>query len=371
LAAYLSPLGNEPQTDANGDPIVGGQIFTYLAGTTTPAATFTDNTGGTPQTNPIILNSLGISASPIWLTGGTAYKFVFLDANNVQYRPTVDNITGVNDPAFTSTIDQWVLFSGTPTYINATSFSLVGDQTNTFQVLRRLRTTNTGGQIFSTITNSVFAAGITTVTVTNDSGTLDSGLSLVYYGILSVTNPSIPETTIGKGIRTAATAVAARSFLPIPAATVQASTSGTSIDFTAIPSWVSRITVLLSEVSTNGADNYLIQIGDSLGVANTGYLGSGAEIINAGATAAVNSTAGFLITAGAAGAVVNGALTLSRLNAANNTWVASGNTGRSDSARVGITAGRKILTNTLDRVRVTTTGGANTFDSGAINILYE
>ena len=66
MAYFLSPIGNEPQVDANGNPVSGGKILTYLAGTTTAAATYTSITGATPQANPIILNSLGLPASPIW-----------------------------------------------------------------------------------------------------------------------------------------------------------------------------------------------------------------------------------------------------------------------------------------------------------------
>lgn len=200
MAFYLAPIGNEQQVDANGDPVVGGKIYTYLAGTTTPAPTYTDDTGGTPQANPIILNSLGIPASPIWLQGGQAYKFAFTDSNDVQTRPTVDDITGINDPAFASTADQWVVYPAAPTFLSATSFSLVGDQTNIFQVSRRLRTINTGGTTYSTVESAVFGGGNTTVTVKNTSGVLDSGLSQVSYGLLSSDNSSIPTSFDGYNI---------------------------------------------------------------------------------------------------------------------------------------------------------------------------
>lgn len=193
MACYLSPIGNEAQIDSNGNPVSGGKIYTYLAGTSTPAATYTDDTGSTPQANPIVLNSAGLPASPIWLQGGTAYKFVFDDANGVQYRPTVDDITGINDPAAVGgSVSQWLLFSGAPTYISATSFSLAGDQTLTFTAGRRLRLKNTGGIVTGTILTSAFGS-VTTITLANDSGgALDSGLSEVSYGILTSTANAIP-----------------------------------------------------------------------------------------------------------------------------------------------------------------------------------
>lgn len=214
MSFYLAPLANEQQVDANGSPVSGGRLYTYIAGTTTPATTYTDDTGGTAQANPIILNSLGVPASPVWLQGGRTYKFVFQDANGVQTRPTIDDVSGINDPAIASTTDQWVIYAAAPTYISATSFSVTGDQTLTFQATRRVRSVNTGGTVYSSISASAYDAGtgLTTVTVVNDSGTLDSGLSQVSYGLLSTTNPAIPETTVGKALRTAAGAVIDRTY---------------------------------------------------------------------------------------------------------------------------------------------------------------
>jgi hypothetical protein len=189
--AYLSPFGNSQQLDANGAPLSGGKIVTYLAGTSTPATTYTAEDELASQTNPIILNARGIPANPIWLQGGTSYKLVVTDANDVVLQ-TVDEVQGINDPSTISTQDQWVTFAGTPTYLSATSFSLAGDQTPTFQVGRRLKSANSGGTIYSTIATSSFGAGVTTITVVNDSGTLDAGLSTVSYGLISSTNTSAP-----------------------------------------------------------------------------------------------------------------------------------------------------------------------------------
>ena len=204
MSFHLAPIANEQQVDSDGAPVSGGKISVYVAGTSTPATTYTDDTGGTAQTNPIVLNSLGLPANPVWLQSGRSYKFVFTDANDVQTRPTVDDVTGINDPDASGSVDQWVLYGNEPTYISATSFSVEGDQTPIFQALRRLKSANTGGTIYSSIVSAVYGAGITTVTVTNDSGTLDSGLSAVSYGLLSTDNPSIPETAGAKALRTLA-----------------------------------------------------------------------------------------------------------------------------------------------------------------------
>jgi hypothetical protein len=146
--------------------------------------------------------------------------------------------------------------------------------------------------------------------------------------------------------------------------TAQASTSGTSVDFTGIPSWVKKITVMLQGVSTNGSSNGLIQVGSGSFV-TSGYLGGS----NSTGTEAL-FTAGFGIrNMDAAAAVIHGAIQL--LNVSGNTWVASGFTSRSNSAASGGTAGSVTLSGTLDRIRITTVNGTDTFDAGSINILLE
>ena len=194
MPQYLSPVCNDQTIDANGDPLVGGQIETYLAGSSTPAATYTDDSGSTPHSNPIILNSLGYpTQGSIWLTGGVSYKFIIKSAAGVTLR-TIDEIAGINDATLSQS--EWLESGFTPTYINGTTFSVPGDQTGTLQINRRVRTQNTSGFIYSSISNSVFAAGITTVTLINSSGVLDAGLSSVAYALLSADNPSLPTISV-------------------------------------------------------------------------------------------------------------------------------------------------------------------------------
>jgi len=87
--AVLTPQPKMQFTTAAGVPLSGGKVYTYIAGTTTPQATFTDYTGSTPNTNPVILNSRG--EANIWL-GGALYKFKLTDANDVEIW-TVDYIS--------------------------------------------------------------------------------------------------------------------------------------------------------------------------------------------------------------------------------------------------------------------------------------
>lgn len=188
--AFLAPFINEQQEDVNGKPLAGGRIWVYLAGTSTPATTYSDKAGLNANTNPIILNSLGVNVQgSVWLTGGSAYKFVITDSSGTLQR-TIDDVSGINDT--TVAADQWVVHQGTPTYVSATSFTVPGDQTLIFQVGRRVKTTNTGGTAYGTILSSAYVAPNTTVTLTNTSGVLDAGLSAVSYGLISPNDTSLP-----------------------------------------------------------------------------------------------------------------------------------------------------------------------------------
>lgn len=90
--AALSPTPFLQFTDANGAPLSGGKLYTYAAGTTTPLATYTDSGGGTPNANPVILDSRGQAA--VWL-GNQQYKFVLKSSTDVTIK-TTDNINGVD-----------------------------------------------------------------------------------------------------------------------------------------------------------------------------------------------------------------------------------------------------------------------------------
>lgn len=147
-----------------------------------------------------------------------------------------------------------------------------------------------------------------------------------------------------------------------------ASTSGTAIDFTNIPSGTKRITINFAGVSLSNIDQPLFQIGDSGGIETSGYLCASSSI--AAAVLSANYTTGFGIYAAAAANVFHGTLTLTLLDASNNTWAAAGVFSLSSSAATFTTAGSKSLSAELDRVRITSTG-SNTFDAGKINITYE
>ena len=150
--------------------------------------------------------------------------------------------------------------------------------------------------------------------------------------------------------------------------TAVATTSGTSVDFTSIPSNVKRITFMLDGVSTNGTSPIIIQLGDSGGIEITDYYGSASEI--RGTPTSTSFTTGFgLVESPAAGDFYYGIVTIA--NVSGNLWVYSFTGSSIVAAQTYLGGGSKTLSATLDRIRLTTSGGANTFDAGKINILYE
>lgn len=154
----------------------------------------------------------------------------------------------------------------------------------------------------------------------------------------------------------------------IQSGTAVASTSGTSIDFTSIPSWVKRITVMFAGVSTNGTSGIIIQLGDSGGIENTGYISTSIQV--AAASSGVSYTAGFGIIDGLAANSYSGQAIISLQDSTTNTWTYSSSM-TSGATTLQLGGGGKALSSTLTQLSVTTVGGANTFDLGSINILYE
>lgn len=143
------------------------------------------------------------------------------------------------------------------------------------------------------------------------------------------------------------------------------SATGTAVDFTDIPSWVKRVTVMFSGVSTSGTSNYLIQVGSG-SVATSGYRGVANQIGTGAAT--TSATNGFPIFVNAANATVSGFVTLVVIS--GNTWTVNGLLFQT-TANALTTAGDATLSGTLDRVRITTVNGTDTFDAGTINVMYE
>ena len=149
--------------------------------------------------------------------------------------------------------------------------------------------------------------------------------------------------------------------------TAVATTSGTSVTFTDLPSWVKRITLMVSGVSTNAANNLMFQLGTSGGIVSTGYLSSLA-VLSSGAGASTSATNGFLSASTNAASVVSGVITVT--NITSNTWVYSSVT-KSATTIVSSGAGDITLAAVLTQIRLIDTAGTGVFDAGTVNILYE
>ena len=149
-----------------------------------------------------------------------------------------------------------------------------------------------------------------------------------------------------------------------------ASTSGTSIDFTGIPSWAKRITVMFNGVSTAGTSPLLVQLGDSGGIENTGYVGQTNRLTNTGTVISAPLASGFTIrTVQNTTDLHNGSAQL--VNLTGNQWVCQSAISSDAYNEIGMCTGAKTLSATLDRLRITTVNGTDTFDAGSINIMWE
>lgn len=185
---------------------------------------------------------------------------------------------------------------------------------------------------------------------------------------ISGDSPNFTNATLTTPTLTSPTFAGTPTGSIITSGTAVASTSGTSIDFTGIPSWVKRITVMLNNVSTNGTSAYLIQIGSGSFV-TTGYTSQAWS-----ATASTGVLANGLVLSNTLQSnleVWTGICTLNLFS--SNTWVYTGMLSYAIGTSTGYFSGGNSpsLSGALDRIRITTVAGTATFDAGSINILYE
>lgn len=193
-----------------------------------------------------------------------------------------------------------------------------------------------------------------------------SGANSDITSLTALTSINLPNDTVQTADIANAQVTPAKLSQPLTSGTAVASTSGTSIDFTGIPSWVNRITATLRGVSINAGSSYLIQLGSG-SIQTTGYAGNGNYIASASTVSQSTSTAGLIIISLGAGSPADVVVTFIRQS--GNNWLGtylglSGGYGLS-----GITS--VALSGVLDRLRLTTTSGTDTFDAGSFNILYE
>lgn len=403
----LTPQPKTQFVSAAGVPLSGGKVYTYAAGTTTPQATYTDSTGATPNPNPVILDSRGEAS--IWL-GSATYKFKLTDANDVEIW-TVDYIS-----APTSGVSP--ILSGNVTIDSDTAGpALKITQTGTGPVLRVQDSADPDATPFIIDTNGNLGLGTPTPTAQMEV----TGAAKI--GSLTLTSSPLP---ISSGGTSAITASAARSSLglaigtdvigyvapgtsgnvlvsdgtnwtsalrsvpaivsgdsgkslinngsvsswgsSIIASTAQASTSGTSIPFTGIPSWAKRVTVIFNGVSLSGTNTFLVQLGTSGGIVTTGYSGGVSATSSTGSGSTNSATTGFTIYCVTPASLLSGHMIIT--NISGNIWIQSHTFGSPNTNYTYWGGGTVDLGGTLTQLLIKP-DGANTFDAGSINIMWE
>ena len=183
-----------------------------------------------------------------------------------------------------------------------------------------------------------------------------SGAITVSAPLVAGTNTlTLQAATATSAVNTRATAVTA---------------SGTSVDFTGLPAWVERITVMFSGVSTSGTSNIQVQLGTGSTTYTTSGYGNNFSIQGSASITTSSATSGFVcVSPSVSTGVYSGQIIIS--NITGNTFTEVGQMGETNGSRITSSAGSIALAAALTAVRITTVNGTDTFDAGTINILYE
>ena len=339
--AFRSDLNNAlaAVVSQNSGPVEPSPMFAYMTWADTTAGIFKiRNAANTAWITIGTLASANLGL--LSLAGGTLTGAVLADDAGTAALPAIAFDGDPNTGIFRKGADQLGLSTG------GTERAFVDSNGVTIQAQGDLRLADSDNSNWVALQAPATVATNLTLTVPSTVGTADHSLVTDGTGVLSF---------------------ASRSRLV--QGTAVATTSGTSIDFTSIPSWVRRITVMLLIVRTNGTSGVQIQLGDSGGVETTGYSTSGTAITGANTCGISLFTSGFVMLGTAATASRSGAIVFTNL--ATNYWVGIGNIDEQGGAQAGYTQGFKQLSATLDRIRLTTINGTDTFDAGSVNIIYE
>ena len=314
-------------TLTSGDPlkiVKGTEINTEFDNISTAVATKSDTASPT-FTGTVTIPTLSVSGTST-LTG----------VSTLTSQPILSSLTA-SKPVFTDA-SKGLVSTGT----------LGADQGGTGVANNAAMTVTGSGNFAYTRT----LTGTTNVTFPT-TGTLATLAGSETFTNKTLTSPAIGGTPTGVGILTSGTAVA--------------STSGTSIDFTGLPSWIKRITVIFNGTSLSAAADLLVQLGTGSTTFTTSGYNSTSGLFTGGGNAVSTSTAGFVVRVAAASGVTSGNMIIN--NVSGNIWVA-GSTVKRDSTSVCFGAGEVTLGAVLTAVRITSTS-TDTFDAGSVNIMYE
>jgi fibronectin-binding autotransporter adhesin len=328
--------------------------------TTTNAATFYIANAPAAGTNETLTNSYAL-----WIDDGR----VRLDPSATVVSAAGATLDAVNVTAQTATI------TGSTNITTATGVNFVSIGTPTLSAGAALTVTNAASLY---IAAAPAGAGAGPATITNAYAIWVDAGNVRFDGDARVDGDINWLSGTAFAATLAHNNAAARTYTfqdhdmtvgdAITSGTQVATTSGTAHTFTGIPSWVKRVTFQVIGVSTGGSNSLIIQIGPSGGLENSGYSGT-ISAIGGGDTTGNIASAFHVSNGSSAGATYHGHGVLTLENAATNTWTFMGMFGRSDSGQIHVCGGTKSLAGALERIGISAAG--DTFDAGAVNILYE
>jgi hypothetical protein len=394
VAGSFTNLSVTGTTAFDGAEGTAGQVLTS-AGTGNTPTWATPTTGTVTSVAATVPSFLSVAGSPITSSGTLALSY------SGTALPAANGGTGLTSPGtngnvLTSNGTAWVSQAVTPTgsTYTRTSFTATGGQTS-FTVTYTvgfvevflngvllnasdytassgtavvLAVGATAGDIVETIAYNTTSVG-TASTATNIAGGIASQIP---YQTGAGATAFIPNGTAGQLLQSNGTSAPTWVAAPTGGFTLGtpvATTSGTSIDIVGIPAGVKQIVLSFNGVSTSGTSIKSIRIGDSGGIETTGYDATGASMTSSAQDVNV-STAGYIVHSEQANHILVGSATLTLENSSTNTWALTGNFSDSGTGRVFASSGIKSLSAVLDRIRLTTNNGTDTFDAGEINIAY-
>jgi hypothetical protein len=244
--------------------------------------------------------------------------------------------------------------------------------TNTTQIATTAFVTASTGTLGTMSTQNANNVAITGGTITG----LSSPLPLASGGTGGTTSTGSGAIVLASGATLASPTLNSPTFGGTPGSSLitrmsagGVSASGsTSVDFTSMPSWINAITVMFSDISTNGTSFMLVQLGTSAGVTTSGYVSTCNDLDGGGGSSSNSSTAGLIMRVQAAAGIINGLMNIAYMG--SNRWAANV-TCMSITSVVFMGGGTVTLGGTLDRVRITTVNGTDAFDTGTINVSYQ